>query len=119
MKLGSITLILVATGLVLAACQNTFGPNQSNRVRFDPPNTSFVTKLNISAPVTAEEAKAIAAEAAGGTAISVSTETEKGEQLFEVIVETPTGRMEVEVRASDGAVVEMGPDNDKKGDDKK
>jgi hypothetical protein len=32
--------------------------------------------------------------------------------LFEVKVDTPTGRKEVEVRASDGGVVEIEPDDD-------
>ncbi len=68
-------------------------------------------RLGITAPVTADEAKAIAAEAAGGTAISVSVEKENGVSLFEVQVDTSKGRMEVEVRESDGAVVEIEPDD--------
>ena len=57
--------------------------------------------------MTAEQAKAIAAEAAGGTAVSVGQETENGELLYEVQVRTSSGDKEVEVRASDGAVVEI------------
>ena len=55
--------------------------------------------------------KAIAAEATGGTAVSVTQEIEAGELLFEVIVDTPDGRMEVEVRASDGGVVAVEADD--------
>jgi uncharacterized membrane protein YkoI len=55
---------------------------------------------------------AIAAEAAGGTALSADQETEGGELLYEVKVQTSSGRMEVEVRASDGGVVEIEPDDD-------
>jgi uncharacterized membrane protein YkoI len=55
---------------------------------------------------------AIAAAAAGGTALSVDQEREGGVLLFEVKVETPSGRKEVEVRASDGGVVEIEPDDD-------
>ena len=55
---------------------------------------------------------AIAAEAAGGTAVSVNQETEGGELLFQVKVQTSSGRKEVEVRASDGGVVEIEPDSD-------
>jgi uncharacterized membrane protein YkoI len=56
---------------------------------------------------------AIAAEAAGGTALSVGQEREGGILLFEVQVDTPSGRKEVEVRASDGGVVEIeAGDND-------
>jgi uncharacterized membrane protein YkoI len=56
---------------------------------------------------------AIAATAAGGTAISVGQETEGGQLFFEVQVDTPSGHKEVEVRASDGGVVEIeSGDND-------
>lgn len=54
---------------------------------------------------------AIAAAAAGGTALSVAQERERGVLLFEVKVDTPSGRKEVEVRASDGGVVEIEPDD--------
>lgn len=109
MKLDAIPTILLATGLTLTACKGTSGPNGA--VRFEPPTLEFVQSLNIAAPVTGEQAMAIAAEAAQGTAIDYSQETEKGELLFEVRVDTAKGRMEVEVRASDGAVVEIEPDD--------
>ncbi|MBA3260634.1 MAG: PepSY domain-containing protein [Gemmatimonadales bacterium] len=63
--------------------------------------------LGMAAPVTRDQAMTIAAEAAGGTAVSAGQETEGGELLFEVQVETSSGNKEVEVRASDGAVVEI------------
>ena len=78
---------------------------------YDPPTTEFATKLGIESPppVTPEEAMAIAAEAAGGTATGVEQETEGGELLYEVQVHTPSGDMEVEVFASNGGVAEIEP----------
>ncbi len=110
MKLSPILAALFATSLALTACNSTAGPNQG-AIRFQPPSTEFVERLGITGPVNAEQAKAIAAEAAGGTAISVTTELEDGVNLFEVKVDTSSGRMEVEVRESDGAVVEIEPDD--------
>jgi len=103
-------LVLLAT-LAVAACQGGSGPG-SEPVRFNPPNTQFVKQLGFTAPVTKEQAMTIAAQATGGTAISVAEEKENGELLFEVKVETSGGRKEVEVRASDGGVVEIEPDDD-------
>jgi uncharacterized membrane protein YkoI len=97
--------------VTLLGCQNGSSPAQSGGTRFDPPSTAFRDKLNLVAPVTREEAMAIAAEAAGGTALSAVEETEGGALLFEVKVQTAAGRKEVEVRASDGAVVEIEPDD--------
>ncbi len=111
MKAGPIVAVLFATGLSLGACQNSSAPGRSDTIRFVPPSTEFAVRLGIAPPITAEEAMSIAAEAAGGTAISVTEETECGELLFEVIVSTSSGRKEVEVRASDGAVVEIEPDD--------
>ncbi|HEX6432772.1 MAG TPA: PepSY domain-containing protein [Gemmatimonadales bacterium] len=97
-------------GAVLAGC-NGSGPT----TRFDPPSTEFASELGITTPppVTQEQAMAIAAAAAEGTAISVGQESEGGQLLFEVQVQTASGSKEVEVRASDGAVVEIeAGDND-------
>ena len=104
MRLTNTGAALVLAALALPACSGT-----SPGSRFDPPDTRFAGDLGIATPppVTEEQAKAIAAHAAGGTAESVSSETEHGGLLYEVIVATGSGRMEVEVRASDGAVVEM------------
>jgi uncharacterized membrane protein YkoI len=114
MRLQRMFPILLLTGLVLPACQGSSGPGQSNAVRYNPPNTQFATQLGITPPppVTQEQAMSIAAEAAGGTALSVGQESEHGELLYEVKVQTASGRMEVEVRASDGGVVEVEPDDD-------
>ena len=103
--------IVVAASLALA-CQNNSGPGQATR--YNPPNTEFAGALGITTPppVTAEQAMAIAAEATGGTALAVGQETEGGQLLYEVRVETASGRLEVEVRASDGGVVEIEPDDD-------
>jgi uncharacterized membrane protein YkoI len=105
---------LLVAALILPACQGNSGTGQSNATRYDPPNTQFASQLGIAPPppVTAEQAMAIAAEAAGGTALGVEQENEGGQLLFEVKVQTASGRMEVEVRASDGGVVEVEPDDD-------
>ena len=106
------TLLLVAMSVATAGCGSSSGPGQDT-IRFDPPSTEFIGRLGIAAPVNSDQAMAIAAEAAGGTAISVSQEAEGRDILFEVQVDTPSGRKEVEVRASDGGVVEIEPaDND-------
>jgi uncharacterized membrane protein YkoI len=94
----------LGVGIILMAC-NSSGPT----TRFDPPSTEFAGELGITTPppVTGEQAMAIAAAAAGGTAVSLGQETEGGQLYFEVQVETASGNKEVEVRASDGAVVEI------------
>jgi hypothetical protein len=96
--------LLVVTAVALPGCGSS-GPS----TRFDPPNTEFAGALGIATPppVTSDQAMAIAAQAAGGTALSVSQEREGGQLFFEVQVETSSGRKEVEVRASDGGVVEI------------
>jgi len=107
-----LTVVLVSA-LALPACQGNSGPGGSGATRYNPPNTEFAAQLGIAPPppVSPDQAKAIAAEAAGGTAVSVGQETEKGELLYEVKVETASGRKEVEVRASDGGVVQIEPDD--------
>lgn len=112
MKLRMIPPAILATTVALAGCQSSSAPGQpGNRGRFEPPNTEFAASLGVTPPVTSDQAMAIAAEAAGGTALSVGQETEGGQLLFEVKVQTSSGRMEVEVRASDGGVVEIEPDD--------
>jgi uncharacterized membrane protein YkoI len=95
-------------GIIAAAC-NSSGPT----TRFDPPSTEFAGQLGITTPppVTQEQAMAIGAAAAGGTAIGVGQETEGGQLFYEVQVQTPSGNKEVEVRASDGGVVEIEADD--------
>ena len=112
MKLRMIPAVLLVTTFALLGCESNSGPGQSGATRFDPPSTEFAARLGISPPVTGDHAMAIAAEAAGGTAVSVNQETEGGELLFQVKVQTSSGRKEVEVRASDGGVVEIEPDSD-------
>jgi hypothetical protein len=110
MKLRIIPVVLFMTTVALSGCGSNSGP----ATRFDPPNTEFAGGLGITTPppVTRDQAMAIAAAAAGGTALSADQETEGGQLLFEVKVQTSSGRMEVEVRASDGGVVEIEPDDD-------
>jgi uncharacterized membrane protein YkoI len=93
--------------LALAACSDGSSPGQPGDIRYEPPNTDFATELGLTPPVSADEARAIAEDATGGTALGVDQETENGELLYEVQVETSEGRKEVEVRASDGGVVEI------------
>jgi uncharacterized membrane protein YkoI len=107
---GTITLGYSLAAVVLAACGSSSGPGQGTR--YEPPNTEFAAGLGINPPVTQDEAMAIAAAAAGGTAVSVGQEREGGVLLFEVKVDTPSGGKEVEVRASDGGVVEIEVDDD-------
>jgi uncharacterized membrane protein YkoI len=101
---------LLVGSVALSGCGNNSGPS----TRFNPPNTDFAGALGITTPppVTQDEAMAIAAEATGGTAIGAGQETEGGQLLYEVKVQTASGRLEVEVRASDGGVVEIEPDDD-------
>lgn len=100
----------LAAALTLSSCDGT-GPAAAD-IRYNPPNTSFAADLGLTPPVTAEQAKAIAEAATGGTALDVDQEIEDGELLFEVQVETTDGRLEVEVRASDGGVVEIEREDD-------
>jgi len=111
MKLRLPPPLLLGMMVVLPACHSSAGPGQS--IRFDPPNTEFAARLGITPPppITQEQAMAIAAQAAGGTALSATQESEAGHVLFEVKVQTPSGRKEVEVRASDGGVVGIEPDD--------
>jgi uncharacterized membrane protein YkoI len=112
MKHRMIPAVLFATGMVSSACSGGSGPGDQ---RYDPPNTQFAAGLGIEPPppVTPEQAMAIAAEATGGTALSVDQETEGGQLLYEVQVRSPSGNKEVEVRASDSGVVEIeSADND-------
>lgn len=104
MNTSRVIATVAISGLLLGACQNATGPGQSKSVRFEPPSMAFAVRLDIAAPITEDDAKRIAEEAAGGTAFSVAQETEKGELLYEVGVDTASGRKQVEVRASDGAV---------------
>jgi hypothetical protein len=106
MKLRTIPAAALLAALAVPACGSS-GPGNE----FNPPTTQFADRLGIETPppVTPEEATAIAEEAAGGTATGIATEEEGGELLYEVQVRTPDGDMEVEVRASNGAVAEIEP----------
>jgi uncharacterized membrane protein YkoI len=109
MRLLALCTLALGTALAASGCSGS-GPS----TKFDPPNTQFAGELGITPPppVTQDQAMAIAAAAAGGTAVSVGQETEGGQLFFEVQVDTPSGRKEVEVRASDGGVVEIESSDD-------
>ena len=110
MRLLALCSAVLVPAIAVGACGGGSGPS----TRFDPPSTEFATQLGITTPppVTRDQAMAIAAAAAGGTAVSAGQETEGGQLIYEVQVDTPSGRKEVEVRASDGGVVEIEPDDD-------
>jgi uncharacterized membrane protein YkoI len=94
---------------ILAGCGSSSGPGLNTH--YEPPNTEFASSLRIAPPITQDQAMAIAAAAAGRTALSAAQEREGGILFFEVKVDTPSGRKEVEVRASDGGVVEIEADD--------
>ena len=104
MKANTIIVSLVMTSLLLG-CSDSTGPGEVW-------NTEYAARLNITPPVGEVDAMRIAAEAVGGTAVGVDSEEEDGELIFEVLVDTPSGRLGVEVRASDGGVAEIEPDDD-------
>ena len=110
MKPNAMVLPLVMTSLLLLGCSDSTGPDVVW-------NTEYAARLNITPPVGEADAMRIAAEAVGGTAVSADSEEEDGELIFEVVVDTPSGRMEVEVRASDGGVAEIEPADDDDDDD--
>lgn len=115
MRYPAIVALLAA---MVCGCSEGAAPGQQDGTRFDPPNTQFSTELGFTPPVTTDEARAIAEAATGGTAGEVEQETEDGELFYEVEVETSAGRREVEIRASDGGVVEIEhEDDDDDGDD--
>jgi uncharacterized membrane protein YkoI len=68
--------------------------------------------------ITEDEAKAIAEEYTGGTAISVDLEREDddlfggGQLVYEVLVQTANGLLEVEIDANTGDVLEVEPADD-------
>ena len=106
---------VLALALTLAGCSSDSGPSQSGSIRYEPPNTDFAEGLGITTPppVSEEQAKAIAEEATGGTAVEVESEDEDGELIYEVEVALPGGgTAEVEVRASDGGVAEIESEDD-------
>ncbi|MFQ5979252.1 MAG: PepSY domain-containing protein [Candidatus Heimdallarchaeota archaeon] len=70
------------------------------------------TFANEDPAISSEEAKRIAEEHTGGTAISVELEREddgpfKSKLIYEVIVETANGNLEVEIDANTGEVLEV------------
>lgn len=69
--------------LALGACQSGSAPDGAGMVVFNPPNQTFAEGLGITGgPVSSDQAKQIAAAAAGGTALSVEQEDEDGVQVF-------------------------------------
>jgi hypothetical protein len=64
MKLTIIPAFPLVVAAALSGCQGNSGPGGSAATRYNPPNTEFAAQLGIAPPppVTAEQAKAIAAE---------------------------------------------------------
>lgn len=110
--------VVAAVSLALGACQSGSAPNRAGTVAFNPPNQTFAQGLGITGgPVSSDQAKQIAAAAAGGTALSVEQEDEDGVQVFGVKVQTAAGNQDVKVRISDGAVTKIEPDDGVEGPD--
>jgi uncharacterized membrane protein YkoI len=114
MQLRIIPLVLAAASLTLGACQGGSGtsPTPAGSQVFTPPSNTFAQSAGItSGPVTADQAKQIAAAAVpGGTATSVEQEDDDGVQVFGVKVQEAGGNKDVKVRISDGAVTRIDPD---------
>jgi uncharacterized membrane protein YkoI len=110
--------VLLGLCVALAGCSqqgSTLGPG-GRTITYNPPETSFATRLGITqGPVTAEQAKAIAAEAAGGTPLSVEQEDEDGTQVFGVLVQVGALQKDVKVRIADGAVTKIEEDGGDEG----
>ncbi|MHA2232902.1 MAG: PepSY domain-containing protein [Candidatus Hodarchaeales archaeon] len=80
------------------------------------------TFANEDPAISSDEAKRIAEEHTGGTAISVELEREddglfSGKLIYEVVVQTANGYLEVEIDANTGEVIEVEPDDDHDDDD--
>jgi hypothetical protein len=112
------------------ACDDGSGPATSSELQPDPagasaassePNFSFARELGLApGQVTAQDARAIAELATGGTALSIEQEDEDAWATFDVTVHVGKTVKEVEVRISDGAVLEIedeSEDADDSGDD--
>jgi hypothetical protein len=119
---GNILLLIAATCLVVgfAGCGDSHEavrPQSSHHTTvFNPPDDSFARGVGIAAgPVTAEQAKSIAAAAAGGVALSVEQEDEDGTQVFGVLVKAGETQKDVKVRISDGAVTRIESDGPEDG----
>jgi hypothetical protein len=83
---------------------------------FNPPDDSFARGIGITmGPITAEQARSIAAAAAGGAAISIEQEDEDGTQVFGVLVKAGEAQKDVKVRISDGAVTRIERDGPEEG----
>jgi uncharacterized membrane protein YkoI len=88
----------------------------SHPVVYNPPNESFAATLGITpSPITAEQAKPIAAVAIGGEALAVQQEDEDGTQVFGVLVRAGETNKEVKVRIADGAVTKIDEDGGEEG----
>jgi uncharacterized membrane protein YkoI len=108
--------VLASVSLALGACQSQSAPNRTGSAVFNPPNQTFAQGVGITGgPVSSDQAKQIAAAAAGGTALSVEQEDEDGVQVFGVKVQTAAGNQDVKVRISDGGVTRIEPDDNAEG----
>ena len=113
MRTRTILAFIAALSLAVGACQNNSSPTtQAGTVVFNPPTLDFAQGLGITAgPVTSDQAKQIAADAAGGTALTVEQEDQDGVPVFGVKVQATGGNKDVKVRISDGAVTQIDPDD--------
>jgi peptidase YpeB-like protein len=103
---------IAAVSLALGACQSDSAAGTAGTMVYDPPSQAFAQGLGITGgPVSSDQAKLIAAAAAGGTALGVEQEDEDGVRVFGVKVQTAAGNKDVKVRISDGAVTKIEPDD--------
>jgi hypothetical protein len=107
-----IPMLLAAASFFLGACHSGTAPTSAASQIFNPPNSSFAQGAGVTAgPITADQAKQIAAAAVpGGTATTVEQEDDDGVQVFGVKVQAASGNKDVKVRISDGAVTRIDPD---------
>jgi uncharacterized membrane protein YkoI len=117
-RLAILVAVVVGVCVAYTGCSNqdsSFGPSR-HAVIYNPPNATFAATLGITqGPVTAEQAKAIAAVAAGGTALAVEQEDEDGTQVFGVLVQVGAVYKDVKVRIADGAVTKIDEDGGNEG----
>lgn len=112
----AIVSVVALTAMItnFGGCGKSNAPTDAKKtsaIIFTPPDGSFAKALGItSGPITAEQAKAIAARAAGGTALFVEQEDEDGVQVFGVKVQVGASIKDVKVRISDGAVTKIEDD---------
>lgn len=116
LHLAVASLALIGSVAVAGCGRHSTGPDAGRHIRtFSPPERSFATRVGVTGgPITDDQARQIAVEAAGGgTALSVEREDMDGTEVFGVQVQTASDVKDVKIQISDGAVTQIeegGPD---------